>query len=187
MLGISRTIVTIWDREQNRLTYTYIAIVCIFIITTMPSAFADDNISNALFGANQLVTRSFQYASNFLMWVNLSSLHFIMYAFLNTKFQRAFKIMLRRWRARLRYALCSSSSCCCCCCCCASPDGSNFTRTKWNSPNTFQMVNQDEHVHFNNNKNRLQNQTSNQSTTSKETSVHSNGYQPVVSFRLTDG
>ncbi|XP_005103967.1 uncharacterized protein LOC101862431 [Aplysia californica] len=105
-LGIHDNAETMWTREQTRLTVTLIAIVCLFIILVLPSAFADQHVAILFFPTdsekkNLKQIRIYQHVTNFLMWLNLS-LNFLMYSFINAKFRRAFKRMVRQWVIYLR-------------------------------------------------------------------------------------
>ncbi|GFS16137.1 peptide receptor GPCR [Elysia marginata] len=106
-LGIAEGADTVWSSEQTRFTVTLIAIVGLFIILVMPSAFADTNILLPLLGVTHTteVVQMFQYISNFLMWLNMS-INFLLYTAINTRFKTAFKRMVWGWRRRALYWLC---------------------------------------------------------------------------------
>ncbi|KAL4222334.1 hypothetical protein ACF0H5_018372 [Mactra antiquata] len=88
-------------KDQVRLTRTLVAVVVVFFVCTIPSAFVDDPIAFTIFGNgrkwreyirapdNQLLV----YISNLLLFVN-SSMNFILYCSFNKKFRLAMKIFL---------------------------------------------------------------------------------------------
>ena len=120
-LGIAEGTDTVWSSEQTRFTVTLIAIVGLFIVLVMPSAFSDINILLPLLGVNELTeeVHVFQYVSNFLMWLNMS-INFLMYTAINTRFKAAFKCMVWGWRRRALYWLC--------CWACRDPDKKYYLR-----------------------------------------------------------
>ena len=106
-LGIAEGVDTVWSTEQTRFTVTLIAIVGLFIVLVVPSAFADKNILLPLLGISQIteVVQVLQHISNFLMWLNMS-INFLMYTAINTRFKAAFKCMIWGWRCQAHYWLC---------------------------------------------------------------------------------
>ncbi|GFN74376.1 peptide receptor gpcr [Plakobranchus ocellatus] len=102
-LGVADTSDTVWSSEQTRFTLTVIAIVGLFIVLVMPSAFSDTNILFPLLGVTHMTeaVHVFQYISNFLMWLNMS-INFLLYTAINIRFQEAFKAMYRKWLVCLR-------------------------------------------------------------------------------------
>nr|KAI8762709.1 putative G-protein coupled receptor 139 [Biomphalaria glabrata] len=87
--------ITIWSREQTRLTTVLTAIIFLFIVLVLPSAFADDPILKTIMGkdCNKDHIHIYQVTSNILMWFNFS-VSFILYTFMNSKFLKAFKELL---------------------------------------------------------------------------------------------
>ncbi|RUS71712.1 hypothetical protein EGW08_020522 [Elysia chlorotica] len=106
-LGIAEGADTVWSSEQTRFTVTLIAIVGLFIVLVMPSAFSDKNILLPLLGVTRMTetVQVLQYISNFLMWLNMS-INFLLYTAINKRFKAAFKCMVWGWRRRAQYWLC---------------------------------------------------------------------------------
>jgi len=98
-------------QDERRLTRMLIAIVIVFFICTVPSAFSDDPISYALFGEpkgrtwmehiNSQENTIQLYVNNILLYLN-SSLNFILYCAFNRKYRMATKHFFRRLKSSVR-------------------------------------------------------------------------------------
>jgi len=98
-------------QDERRLTRMLIAIVIVFFICTIPSAFSDDPISYALIGApkgrtwiehlNSPGNKIQLYVNNILLYLN-SSLNFILYCAFNRKFRKATQHLFQRLKSSVR-------------------------------------------------------------------------------------
>lgn len=97
-----------WSREQSRLTITLMAIVFLFLLCIMPSAFSDLHIAYTLYGRGQDKTvfknsdlyKEVQKITNLLVTVQMS-FNFVLYSIFNAKFLAVFRRMMQRWGDRL--------------------------------------------------------------------------------------
>ena len=95
------------EHDQVRMTRTLVAIVILFFICVVPSAFVDYPIAYSLFGKGKKwdeylrspANLTLIYISNLLLFLN-SSLNFILYCVFNRKFRKAMKDILQRMRPR---------------------------------------------------------------------------------------
>ncbi len=105
---LKSTLVLQNSREQRRLTVTCIAIIILFLICIIPSAFSNRPVAMLLFSrgrsllqfTNSLFYRVLKAVTNMLVVMN-SSLNFIMYCVFNHKFVITLRYLFRRWIGRL--------------------------------------------------------------------------------------
>ena len=101
----------VWRRDQAKLTKTLISIIILFIVCTLPSAFAEDPIAYNLFARDMpwdeflssVNNETFIYISNLLLFLN-SSLNFVLYCAFNDKFRSAMKNIFIKVRSKCKGA-----------------------------------------------------------------------------------
>lgn len=104
-LRIQKTAEIVHAQKQTRLTISLIVITCLFTLLVLPSAFVHENIALLLFQQRSYKLKLFQDVSTFLFVINLS-FNFLMYTFINMKFKRAFKRMLKQWCITIQRRCC---------------------------------------------------------------------------------